>query len=65
MCRFSSQTLFKMEKAIEVLKKELRNIEYLYSNYERAGVLQHIDVDGMQTRINALKYSIELLERAS
>lgn len=65
MFRFSSQTLFKMEKAIEVLKKELRKIEYLYSNYERAGVLQHIDADGMQTRINALKYSIELLESVS
>lgn len=54
-----------MEKAIEILKKELRNIEYLYDNYERAGVLQHIDVGSMQTKINGLKYSIELLERAS
>jgi hypothetical protein len=54
-----------MEKAIEVLKKELKNIEYLYSNYERAGVLQYIDVDGMKTKMDALKYSIELLERAS
>lgn len=65
MCCFSSQILIKMEKAIEVLKKELKNLEYLYSNYERANVLQHIDVNGMQTKINALKYSIELLERAS
>ncbi len=31
MCCFSSQILIKMEKAIEVLKKELKNLEYLYS----------------------------------
>ena len=54
-----------MEKAIEVLEKELKSIEYLYANYERANVLQHIDVDGMQKRIDALKYTIDILEHAS
>lgn len=54
-----------MKKAIEVLKKELKDIEYLYNNYERANVLKHIDVDGMHKRMDALKFAIEILERAS
>ena len=54
-----------MDKAIEVLKKELKYIEYLYANYERANVLEHIDVNGMQKKMDALKYSINILERVS
>ncbi len=65
MCRFYSENLIKMEKAIEVLKKELKNIEYLYANYDRANVLKHIDVGGMQKKMDALKYSIDILQRAS
>jgi len=65
MCRFSSQILIKMKKAIEVLKKELKSITYLYDSYERGNVLKHIDVDGYQKKMDALKYSIDILERAS
>lgn len=54
-----------MKKAIEVLKKELKNIKYLYDSYERGNVLKHIDVDGYQKKMDALKYSIDILERAS
>lgn len=54
-----------MEKAIEVLKKELKSIEHLYDNYERADVLKYIDVDGMKKKIDALKYSIYILQRES
>ena len=62
MCRFSSQILIKMKEAIEILKKELYSVEYLYKNYERANVLKHIDIDGMQKKIDGLKYSISILE---
>ena len=65
MCRFLSEKLIKMEKAIEVLEKELKSIEYLYANYERANILQHIDVDGMQKRIDALKYTIDFLKECN
>lgn len=44
-----------MEKAIEVLKKELKSIEYLYANYERADVLKYIDVDDMKKKDGCLK----------
>jgi hypothetical protein len=51
-----------MKEAIEILKKELYSVEYLYKNYERANVLKHIDIDGMQKKIDGLKYSISILE---
>jgi hypothetical protein len=62
MWRFSSQILIKMNEAIEILKKELYSVEYLYSNYERANVLKHVDSEGMQKKIEGLKYSIAILE---
>ena len=51
-----------MNEAIEILKKELYSVEYLYSNYERANVLKHVDSEGMRKKIEGLKYSIAILE---
>jgi hypothetical protein len=51
-------------EAIEILKKELYSIEYLYNNYKRANVLElwYDKGEGMLKEIDALKYSIALLE---
>ena len=51
-----------MNEAMQILKKELYSIEYLYSNYERANVLKHVNSEGMRKKIEALKYSIAILE---
>jgi hypothetical protein len=61
MCRFSSQINNTMDKAIEVLKKELKSKEYLYDNYKRAGV----PTNEVERSIYSLKYAIEILERVS
>lgn len=50
-----------MEKAIEVLKKELKSKEYLYDNYKRANV----STNEVERSICSLKYAIEILERVS
>jgi len=48
-----------MDKAIEVLKKELRWKESVYKSYKKAG----IPTNEVEKSIYSLKYAIEILER--